>query len=177
MRFKYSVALNYSSPISTDTTDTGKMEDFHHGLLTWSAFDLTCKPGVLELHGLSGHVSAVVSGAQAVAVFPCFPLLCIVKTLREWIVNTVFGIMQWKPSFTCCKQGCHADSINHLTTGTKAGYGGQLRRLSSSLLAELDEGGRVFLSHIMMAASPQGRWGLEGHVVVGGGWTADEAAL
>lgn len=55
--------------------------------------------------------------------------------------HLVFGIMQWKPSFICCKQGCHADSINHLTTGTKAGYGGQLRRLSSSLLAELDERG------------------------------------
>lgn len=154
------------------------MEDFPHGLLSWLAFDVSCKPGVLELHGLSGHVSAVVSGAQAVAVFPCLAdVMYYVDTQGVDCQHLVSGIMQWKPFFTCCKQGCHVDSINHLTTGTKAGYGGQLRRLSSSLLAELDEGGRFFLSHIMMAASPQGRWGLEGHVVVGGGWTADESAL
>lgn len=97
---------------------------------------------MLELHGLSGHVSGVGSGAQAVSVFPCLAdVMYYVDAQGEDCQHLVFGIMQWKPSFTCCKQGCLADSINHLTTGTKAGYGGQLRRLSSSLLAELDERG------------------------------------
>lgn len=122
------------------------MEDFHHSLCVacWldRRFDLTCKPGVLELHGLSGHVSGFVSGARAVAIFPCLAdVMYYVDAQGVDCQHLVFGIMQWKPSFRCCKQGCHADSINHLTTGTKAGYGGQLRMLSTSLLAELDEGG------------------------------------
>lgn len=99
----------------------------------------------MSLSFTSCDVCGIISGAQTLAVFPILPdVMYYVDTQGVDCQHSVFGIMQWKSSFTCCKQGCHADSVNHLTTGTKAGYGGQLRRFSSSLLAELNEGGRFF---------------------------------